>query len=203
MVGRISIPLALGVVALVWLPGTVEAQVIYSCVSKTGSITIVSATTTCPKGSTSLSWNVAGPQGPPGAGALILVDSNGTTVGTVSELNHVNMRINGLWIQLIESDQQFTASGQKNVTFLFTTPDCTGTQYVDRSTPVAGTWSDGATIFYGADPTQTIQVQSSAASVGGSLGYCNSYPSLYSTTVGVATVLDPTTLGFVPPFHVQ
>jgi hypothetical protein len=39
----------------------------YACVSSTGAITIVSATTTCAAGFTKIHWNETGPAGPKGA----------------------------------------------------------------------------------------------------------------------------------------
>src|SRR5436305_4248795 len=42
------------------------AGLIYSCVDKSGVITIVTQSTSCPKNSTAVNWNATGPQGPTG-----------------------------------------------------------------------------------------------------------------------------------------
>jgi hypothetical protein len=64
--------LLLSVVAVIGLtvlamPQEANAQVIYACKTTTGTLFEVTAGTTCPRGSTPVSWNVTGAQGPPGA----------------------------------------------------------------------------------------------------------------------------------------
>jgi hypothetical protein len=49
------------------MPQQASAQVIYACRTTTGTLYEVTAGARCPGGTTPVSWNVTGPQGPPGA----------------------------------------------------------------------------------------------------------------------------------------
>jgi Collagen triple helix repeat (20 copies) len=49
------------------MPQQASAQVIYACRTTTGTLYEIAAGATCPRGTTPVSWNVTGPQGPPGA----------------------------------------------------------------------------------------------------------------------------------------
>jgi hypothetical protein len=52
---------------VVVMPQQASAQVIYACRTTTGTLYEVTAGARCPGGTTPVSWNVTGPQGPPGA----------------------------------------------------------------------------------------------------------------------------------------
>jgi hypothetical protein len=47
-----------------------QPQVIYDCKTTTGTLFVVAASTKCPNNEPLLSWNVTGPQGPPGQNGL-------------------------------------------------------------------------------------------------------------------------------------
>jgi hypothetical protein len=72
-----------GTAAFLLSPSSAPADPVYACVLKSnGSVRIVSATTVCDsRKETPLTWNTAGPQGPPGPGALRYVDANNQLVG--------------------------------------------------------------------------------------------------------------------------
>ena len=81
-----------------------NAQVIHACVNNSsGDMNIVPAGATCPRNSSPLSWNVAGPPGPPGQGGRLLVDAKGQTVGDFlfnfdNSSVAVLRQINGVWV---------------------------------------------------------------------------------------------------------
>jgi hypothetical protein len=52
------------VIGLMAVPQSASAQVVYACRTTIGILFEVAAGATCPRGSTSVSWNVTGPQRP-------------------------------------------------------------------------------------------------------------------------------------------
>jgi hypothetical protein len=110
-----------------------DAQVIHACVnSSSGDMKIVPAGATCPRNSSPLSWNVAGPPGPPGQGSLSVVDVNGKTVGVLLAPYTVGRQIGGVWVP-IPFDWQGFGPNTSAVNFYYQSQDCTGPRYMDAA----------------------------------------------------------------------
>jgi hypothetical protein len=121
------------------MPQRASAQVIHACVNNSnGELKIVTAGATCQRNWTPLSWNVAGPAGPPGQGGTVVVDAKGKTVGRFfpsgkfgsgpGGANIVMLQIQGIWVMLPVADlaSGFASSQPGDLAFWYQSSDCTG-----------------------------------------------------------------------------
>jgi hypothetical protein len=187
------------------LPQTANAQVIHACVNNSnGDMKIVPAGATCQRNSSPLSWNVAGPAGPPGQGSLSVVDVNGKTVGVLLEPNAatVGRQIGGVWVAITFNWQGF--GPDQSVIFYYQSQDCTGPRYMDAaSVPVRGIFSTDQSppsIYFPGAPVSQVTVNSTN---GGPNTNCGRFPGPQTFPLGLAQSVPISSLGLTPPFSVK
>jgi hypothetical protein len=191
-----------------------SAATITACVASNGNMTY-SSTGTCPRNQTPLTWNSTGPAGPTGAagaGALLLYDVNNVVVGSM--INQGTVLINHLGIPLIlalnpdpTGAARFSGFADTNgASFFHTSPDCSGTRYMQYVYPGYPVYHQANTSYYGGAP-QNITIASRSdfngqSDFNGSPSFCQTFSTPSSASFGILTTLDTTTLG-VAPFTVH
>lgn len=169
-----------------------------------------------PQGATGPQGQVGatGPQGPSGTGALLVVDSQGKTIGplswpaTAGYIWGVVLKVNGQLLNLPITPNGFQDTA---VTLFYTSTDCSGTAYVGNFAGNGGSffWTNdtldvspvvgGIAYLPGAPATITPQ---SAEGLEDGTSQCSGVHGSPSPAF-VAAPFALSTLGFVPPFAVQ
>jgi hypothetical protein len=140
-------------------------------------------------------------------GGMHLYDSLGHDVGVAIDDGTVLRKIGGIPFRILVTRSGFYDNGGA---FYHTSTDCSGSRYVTaRNDRLAiATLSDGHQLFYATEPIQTFEfqsweyfknglsqpptcVQSNPAGPGGTF------------SAGLLGVIDLSTLGLVPPFHLE
>ena len=161
-----------------------------------------------------------GPQGPAGAGGILVVDSNGATVG---RWPGVLMNINGTLVQvpideqvpLVPPQSGFATQDVSAVIFYHLTTDCSGTRYIRADQgpysqyPIYTVNNQAAPLylFYpAAAPARMTNILSSENFVSGQNPLQPGPCTLLNPTnliVVAVSYFDVSTLGFVPPFSLK
>jgi hypothetical protein len=162
-----------------------------------------------------------GPQGPPGVGGILVVDSNGSTVGRWTGQTSALMNINGslvnvlldYQIPLVPPQSGFYTQDVVDVVFWHLTADCSGPRYLPVSGGPYGTYQIFTVnnqaaplyLFYPtAAPTQmTVQASEQFASGQNPLqpGTCTATTAKVS--LAPMAYFDVSTLGLVAPFSLK
>lgn len=173
----------------------------------------------------------SGPSGPTGPGSLRVFDSQNQVVGTLSVGGSFALpqagailQINGNWFELPVTTSGFVDSRNPNNGFetleWFTTSDCSGQPYLlaDSSAPISGQplvqdavvgvggpFVFGNVLYY---PGTLQQVSIASAAIIGDpskppFSCSTGIPFPSGAEVGPVQTFDLTTLGLVPPFHVN
>lgn len=205
-------------------PLSAEASVYYACVNKLiGTLRIVKPTANCLPIELAINWNQAGQQGPQGpqgpkgdagpqgpqgqagAGAIIVRDANGATVGTLLSQNSLVMKVGNQ--QLLFNNFQITGfqtTNSTSVVFYYATANCTGTRYLPAADlPRVALIDNAQTIHYSGDPAQTQSISSIETFSPGQpisqAGTCS--PVLPAQSFIVGPVMTSPLPSFTPPFH--
>lgn len=202
-----------------------DTGVIHACVrsdrggNTLARVRIVSPTEECDKHETSVHWNIAGPQGPPGEPGtarqpVTVVDANGIQVGHIvggigslgSPLSPVvALKLGDVLVALPVSRDGFTG----NQVVYFESSDCTGTGYMYFFSNVlfepVGVIPPGQTVVVpdrSASP-QSITVRSEVTL--SRLPWCTpSIPGIRTGFIPVLLLGDLNTiLGVTPPFSLE
>ena len=186
------------------------SDTITACVdNKKGDVRIVASSAACTPKEHSVSWNVTGPSGPQGFGALKVVDSNDEIVGPFSDADRgfVILAIGGASYAVpFNVDGVPSCTGQ---TLLYQTNDCTGSAYFFAGGPrplvlPTSTGRNGL-VYYPTGAVQQVSISSFTTVSGGcaSQSTCTQNPGGPSTIAAQsAGTLDFPSLGFTAPFHV-
>ena len=141
-----------------------------------------------------------------------MVDSQGHDVGPAIALNEVLRRIGGFTFGLhLDPNKSGFYDDVQLVNLWHISLDCSGTRYIsDSGTDLTrSSFNNGVKLYYAADPLQQVTVLSYEEVTipkGGDLptqvGYCT---TIQPTTgsYGLIVTFDLSTLGLVPPFHLQ
>jgi hypothetical protein len=161
-----------------------------------------------------------GPQGPASAGGVLVVDSNGSTVGKlVTFAGHTPlsalMNIQGHSVLLgideaLNSATGFVVVDVSNQYFVHVASDCSDARlrdtYLGVETLLVPSSTAAQTLYY-VNSALTLQAISGVETF--TTGQDPNLPGTCAATtfgsvfVGTVASLDITTLGFVPPFHLQ
>ncbi|MBI2817300.1 MAG: hypothetical protein HYX72_10200 [Acidobacteria bacterium] len=138
-------------------------------------------------------------------GGVRVADSKGQIVGPFTP-NAAIMRISNLVFQIGVDESGFRAV--VSTPAYHVSSDCSGPRYyADSFTPnlIRNSVTIGTQLVYGASPLQQITFSSvehlTAPIVSNLQGSCDKV--LYTSSAGVLTTFDLTTLGLTPPFHLE
>ncbi|SRR5713101_4002197 len=168
-----------------------------------------------------------GPQGPQGATGptLVVRDSNGALVGVVAVVEGartwVARQLSGMWSSLLVGDTGFVSTPSN---LDFTSNDCSGQPYLPQSTtgvaglglinPALVVRGTSAWLLAGPPVTLTVKsldfvdTQQDCTAMQGTFIQPNTCSEVFSSPSGAGpflpvTAFDLSTLGLVPPFHVD
>jgi hypothetical protein len=181
-----------------------------------GELRLVASSVSCAAGEIRITWNTQGPAGPPGPGAMRIVDSGNKTLGTYLGNGSILTNLFGVPAVLRASAEGFSAGVFINVRFHHTTADCSGTRYVAMDewyrdnflpplvqlVPQSGKLLlpyPAASNFHPTfNSTETFDINQDATQPGS----CQASPN-YTQYVGAgyAVLFDASLLGYTPPFR--
>jgi len=146
-----------------------------------------------------------GPQGPAGAGALVVRDANGATIGTLISQNTIVMTVGTQKVQFNNFQSTgFATTPSPNVLFLHTSSDCSGQRYLSASDlPRLGAIDVTQTVYYAENPIGSQLVASyesfSPSQPLSQPGHCNTLSPAQNFVMGPATTSPLPT--FTTPFQ--
>jgi hypothetical protein len=206
------------------LPAAAAAGTIYGCANSHGRVRLITTSPpTCRATETSVSWNQQGPKGDPGprGPGLVVKDVNGALVGLVVSAGPrpiIERTIGGENVLLIVDPNGFldaTVIGD-SVGKEFESADCSGQMYGFVSFPAlfhfgsvhlgVGYYPTGPNLVRTIQSTLFFSSAQTCATAHGVVippdGCCTPITPQPDSVAAVAT-FDLSTLGLVPPFHVE
>ncbi|MBI3933287.1 MAG: hypothetical protein HY316_01260 [Acidobacteria bacterium] len=141
-------------------------------------------------------------------GGVRVVDSLGQVVGPLVQSNLVLRQIGPVPVQIRVSPEGIVRSDFQ-VAFVHVTSDCSGPRYFaqEPADPWRRSHVHGAEVFYAAHPLEEITMRSLEVVDGSSdpnqPGRCSPENPPFALSAGALTKFDLSTLGLVPPFHLE